>query len=326
MLISRTCSALVMCLVVSLISLAAPANASDCETVTLPNGTTIIDCSNSGGGGSGGGNGGGGNGGEGGGDSTTCTYRGQEVPCSTDDGVWTGQCYAKAMDPQPPESSPWWDGNEDGVIVECTPPAICSSLGGGLGGCAPQIYWAAGPPEATGPSPRELADRAVAQMQLTMGEIGSTPPSTEVKADSMGVVGLPLWLWVANPAPNTTGPITESASGGAITVTATAELDRIEWTYTNRQTGAVVHTLTCSGNNASGTPWTASTRGDGKRPSPTCGIPGNQNSAAGRYTLTGTAHWVVEWNGGGQSGTITVPAQSNSVPVDIGELQVLLTD
>jgi hypothetical protein len=262
----------------------------------------------------------------GGGEKPKCTFDGQTIPCTSDLGTWVGSmgCYAQPMSPQPPKSSPRWEGNDDGVILECRAPQC---TGGPLapGVCpAPDIYWAAGAPSA-GPSPRQVADSAVARMQLTMGEIGSTPPSTEVRTDSMGLVGVPMWLWVANPAENTTGPITRSASGGGLTVTATATLDRIDWALTDRDTGAVRRTMTCADENAGGTPWSDERDGDGSVPSPTCGFPAALNDRAGYYTLTGTAHWVVEWAGGGQTGTITVPPQERSVPIDIGESQVLIT-
>lgn len=262
------------------------------------------------------------------GEKTECKYNGKVIPCSSDRGTWNASmgCYAQAMSPQPPKDNPWWEGNEDGVIIECYPPGPCSGMAGATDWCMPQIYWAPGPPEAAGPSPRELADRAVASMRLSMGEIGSTPPSTEVKADSMGIIGLPIWLWVADPAPNTTGPITRSAGGGGLTVTATATLDSIEWTLADRSTGAVHRQVLCAGDNAPGTPWSESTGGDGKVPSPTCGITGPMNDQVGYFNLTGTAHWTVEWAGGGQTGTIEVPPQERTVPIEIAELQVQLTE
>ncbi|WP_125775603.1 hypothetical protein [Antribacter gilvus] len=159
-------------------------------------------------------------------------------------------------------------------------------------------------------------------MQLTMGEMGSTPPSTSTKPGAMGVIGLPMWLWVANPADNTVGPITRTAADGGLSVTATGTLDRITWTLTDRDSGIARATVTCRGANAAGTPY------DGRNnasPSPTCGIPGNLNQHPGNFTLSATAYWTVEWRGGGQRGSINVPPQTNSTPVTIGELQVLLS-
>jgi hypothetical protein len=159
-------------------------------------------------------------------------------------------------------------------------------------------------------------------MNLTTGQIGSTPPASSSNPSSVGAVGLPIWLWVANRAENTTGPITRSASGGALTVTATGTLDRVEWTLT-RPNGSTVGAITCSGANAPGTPY------DGRNsaePSPTCGFGADLNNSPGNLTLTGTAHWSVEWRGGSQEGDIDFTAPGNSTQIRIGELQMLVQD
>lgn len=160
-------------------------------------------------------------------------------------------------------------------------------------------------------------------MRLTMGDIGSTPPTTATKPAAMGVIGLPMWLWVANRAENTTGPITRTAADGGLSVSATGTLDRITWTLTEADTGIARATVTCRGENAAGTPYDGR---DNASPSPTCGIPANLNLYSGEFTLTATAYWTVAWQGAGQTGSINVPPQTNSVPVTIGELQVLLSN
>jgi hypothetical protein len=119
------------------------------------------------------------------------------------------------------------------------------------------------------------------------------------------------------------GPITsEPATDGALSVTATATLDRVEWTLADAS-GAIVGSITCSGANAPGTPY------DGRNsaePSPTCGFGADLNNSPGNLTLTSTAHWSVEWQGGGESGHIDFTAESNSTQISIGELQMLVQD
>ncbi|GAA2244899.1 hypothetical protein GCM10010413_55410 [Promicromonospora sukumoe] len=158
-------------------------------------------------------------------------------------------------------------------------------------------------------------------MNLSMGQIGSTPPASNADQSSVGTIGLPIWLWIANRAENTIGPITRSAGGGGLNVTATGTLDRVEWTLTSAN-GSTVGAISCDGANAPGTPY------DGRNsaePSPTCGFGADLNSSPGNLTLTGTAYWVVEWqSSGGQSGQIPFTAQPNSSQVRIGELQALL--
>jgi hypothetical protein len=159
-------------------------------------------------------------------------------------------------------------------------------------------------------------------MNLTMGQIGSTPPASTSDPNAVGAIGLPIWLWIADRADNTVGPITRTARDVGLLVSATGTLDRVEWTLSSAS-GATVGAITCGGVNAPGTPY------DGRNsaePSPTCGFGADMNSSPGTLTLTGTAYWVVEWQGGGQSGQIDVPAQSASTQIRIGELQALVQD
>jgi hypothetical protein len=159
-------------------------------------------------------------------------------------------------------------------------------------------------------------------MNLTTGQIGSTPPASSGNPNVVGAVGLPIWLWIASDAENAVGPIERRASGGALTVTATGTLDRVEWTLTGAN-GATVGEITCSGANAPGTPY------DGRNtaePSPTCGFGADLNNSPGNLTLTSTAYWSVEWQGGTQAGHIDFTAPGNSTQIRIGELQMLVQD
>lgn len=295
--------------------------ADECVPVTLPDGV-VIPCEGSGGGGDNGG------GDEeenpGGGVPQTCDYLGAEIPCSSQFGSWDGDCYVRAAVPQPPNGSGAWEGHDDGYILECT-PYPCAQAGGDLTACeGHSFYWSPDAPAPVGPSAEELARQAVASMQLTMGEIGSTPPSSNGAPSSVGAIGLPIWLWIANPADNTTGPITSTPQPGVgLSVTATGTLDRVEWTLTT-ENGATVGAISCDGPNAAGTPY------DGRNsaePSPTCGFGADLNSSPGNLTLTGTSHWIVEWQStNGESGQILFTSPPRSTQIRIGELQVLVQD
>lgn len=171
-------------------------------------------------------------------------------------------------------------------------------------------YWAAGPTV----SPRTLAERAVAAMDLrapAVGMTGGDPP------DHMMIVGVPAWMWAADPGESTTGPVTRSAADGGISVTATGVLDKTVWDMGD---GVKV---TCSGAKAAGTPFE---QRYGGQPSPTCGYT-YQRTSAGKpdnaFTVTVTAHWTVTWSGGGESGVITRQV-SRSIPKKVGEIQALL--
>ncbi|MFE5292896.1 hypothetical protein ACFQ8T_12015 [Isoptericola sp. NPDC056618] len=259
-----------------------------------------------------------------------CRYSGKVIPCVTSLGVYNGSCYIKLANPQPPKDAGIWNGKDEGYIVQCTPPRDeCIE---GMDDATEFMYLCAGgqqyspdlPPTDMGPTPEELAERAYARMQLTMGEIGSTPPTTEVDGNAIGIVGMPIWLWVSNPAANTTGPIRESETDGGLTVTVDGTLDRIVWTLTDDDTGEVYATTTCAGSRAPYTEWSEAASGGDARPSPTCGFDGAENRRSGNITVTGTAYWTAEWEGGGLDGTIDVPAQTRESTLAIGEAQVLV--
>jgi hypothetical protein len=42
------------------------------------------------------------------------------------------------------------------------------------------------------------------------------------------------------------------------------------------------------------------------------------------YTVTATSYWGIEWSGAGQAGSVEMDL-SRSVPIRIGEMQVLVT-
>ena len=316
----RVVPAVVGAVVLALTLLGPPAAADViCDPIVNPDGTVINPCEDDGGGGGPGGGGDDGNDGGGGGPQK-CDYLGEEIPCASSYGTWNGGCYVRAASPQPSKDEPLWRGNDEGYILECT-PYECAQAGGDLTNCAGHgYYWSPDAPAPVGPSAEELARRAVTQMQLSTGQVGSTPPSSANSPGSVGAIGLPIWLWIANRAENTTGPITRTAADGGLSVSARGTLERVEWTLTDAN-GATRGSITCTGANAAGTPYDGR---DSAEPSPTCGFGPDLNSTPGTLTLTGAAHWTVEWQGGGQNGQINVSPPGSSTQVRIGELQVLV--
>lgn len=309
---------LVLITVLAVLIPASSAVADECTPTTLPDGV-VIPCVEDGGGDDGGEDDGGDDGGP-----QTCERFGQEVPCSTEYGAWNGRCYVRNANPQPPAGDPAWEGHipGDGIVLECTTPA-CAEAGGNLENCpGHSYYWSATPAAPVGPTAEQLAQEAVATLGLSTGRPGSTPPSSNGASSSVGAIGLPIWLWIANPAPNTTGPIESLPREGiGFSVTARGTLDRVEWTLTT-ENGATVGAISCDGPNAAGTPY------DGRNsaePSPTCGFGADLNNSAGTLTLTGTSHWVVEWQStNGESGQILFAADPESTQIQIGELQAIV--
>jgi len=149
-----------------------------------------------------------------------------------------------------------------------------------------------------------LAQQAIALMGLRAITIGIVP---EPRAGSVGIIGMPTWMWAQNPSQSTWGPVTKSASAAGSTVTATAKVDRVVWAMGDGSTVA------CTG------PGTAYLDSFGKEPSPSCG---HTYTRQGAYTVRATSYWTVLWAGAGQSGTIPLTF-TQTTNITMGEAQVL---
>ena len=230
------------------------------------------------------------------------------VPCESDSGYWSNtlNCYVRLMDPQPSAGDPAWQGHEpaDGAVYLCYQPQTEIVL----------YLWSFNPPDraGTGPTPRVVAQQAIATMDLKAVRIGIAPKPDE---DSIGIVGMPVWMWASEPDATTVGPVTASASAGGITVTATASLLKVTWSMGD---GAKVVCTTA------GTPYMPEF---GKQSSPDCGHTYQKSSADqedDRFSVTATSSWVVSWSGAGQTGTIRLNGLTRTARVAVGEAQVLV--
>ena len=226
---------------------------------------------------------------------------GVAIPCQDGNSWWSNDlsCYIALANPQPPQSDPVWAGHTNGAIYTCYSPLI-------VAGTPMYSLWSATSPAgpAAPPDPRVLAQQAIALMQLRAINIGIVP---EPRAGSVGIIGMPTWMWAQNPSLNTWGPVTKSASAGAFTVTATARVDRVVWAMGDGSTVA------CTG---SGTAYQDSF---GKESSPTCGY---LYTRQGTYTVRATSYWTVQWAGVGHSGTIPMDF-TQTTNITMGEAQVL---
>ncbi|MDU1203731.1 MAG: hypothetical protein E7A06_12395 [Clostridiales bacterium] len=160
-------------------------------------------------------------------------------------------------------------------------------------------------------NPETLAQEAVSDMGLQAPEISSTPNNP----NTLGAVGLPVWYWVENPGPTTTGPNTTTAAVGSVSVTATAKFKGL-----TIDTGDG-NTITCSG---PGTPYP----GTGIEESPDCGhiyTEMSDDQPGQVYTVNTTAKWEVTWTSNtGASGTIPVNL-TTSKEIRIGSYQTVVT-
>ncbi len=230
------------------------------------------------------------------------------VPCNKDGGYWSNSynCYISLLEPQPPAGDPAWQGHDpsDGGVYQCYQPQTDLLI----------WMWSANPPpnSGTGPTPREVAQLAIADMQLTAINIGIAPKAGD---GSVGIVGMPVWMWAANPNVHTWGPSTASASAGGVTVTATARVLKVTWDMGDG------NKVVCT---KPGTPYKAAY---GKKKSPDCGHVYTTSSASepgDTYTVTATSDWVIEWEGAGQTGTIRLNGLVREAQIAIGEAQVLV--
>jgi hypothetical protein len=154
---------------------------------------------------------------------------GHTVPCQSEYGYWSNayDCYISRMEPPPPANDPVWQGHEpgDGAIYNCYQPDSDLLI----------PIWAGSPPERPGQqiTPLEVAQIAIEQMNMSAVGVGLAPTPVESNPKSIGVIGLPVWMWVDDPTSATYAtsddPLSASASAGGITVTANAYVERVEW-------------------------------------------------------------------------------------------------
>lgn len=174
-----------------------------------------------------------------------------------------------------------------------------------------RIFWSATPPDGSEavtrlPNARTLADQAIALMKLRAPKLGIAPKDAP---GSVGLVGLPVWMWVEDAGKHTMGPVTASASSGGHTVTANAKVTKLTWDMDDGTT------VTCTGK---GTKYDTSF---GVTESPDCG---HMYDAMGEYDVSVTATWSIAWSGLGQSGTIPMELE-RSTTIRIGEAQAVVT-
>ncbi|GGM67039.1 hypothetical protein GCM10011608_60430 [Micromonospora sonchi] len=245
--------------------------------------------------------------GEGGG-SQECTSEGVAVPCwqagwghlNPADG-----CYYILESPQPAAGDPAWEGREPGEGSVYRQRCYGDPIGA--------LVWRADPPPGTpgSLSPAQLATRAISELPMRGARIGISPDP-----DGAGLVGLPVWMWTA-VTPQTWGPITATASVPGMSVTARGQATRIRWDMGNGQS------VVCDN---PGTPY--SKEEDGASASPMCGFDGyalpSRTQPGGRYTITATTTWDIDWwvAGGGVTGSETVTRESTT-SIRIDELQVV---
>ena len=217
------------------------------------------------------------------------------IPCILNGAAWAPAwgCYAGASGQVP-------DAAHQGMTAyQCK----FNVAGGALASGLVPIYWLASAPAIVDPA--VLASQALAAMRLGPIRIGMVPDESP---GSMGIVGVPVWLWVDAPDARTFGPATSSASAGGVTVTATARVSKVVWSMGDGKA------VTCT---SAGSVFRS---GDGGKRSPDCGY---TYTKQGTYTIRATSMWAITWSATtGVTGSMALSFTSTRVLV-VGEIQVV---
>lgn len=159
------------------------------------------------------------------------------------------------------------------------------------------------------PDPEVLARRVVAEMRLQPVRIGSVPKILDLEPEGMGYVGMPVWLWVDNVGPQTSGPQTRTIAENGWSVTATATMKRVVWDMGDSTK------VTC------GLGVVFDPRLDQVlQGSPSCD---HRYEKQAIYDVKATSQWEVTWSGVGQSGVIPLE-MTTSGKFRIGEIQTVI--
>ncbi|SHJ61936.1 hypothetical protein SAMN02745244_02899 [Tessaracoccus bendigoensis DSM 12906] len=230
-----------------------------------------------------------------------CAYQGREIQCETALGSWSSYAgaWCRLLPVQPPPEDAVWVGHSGGAVYSCTRAGF-DGLPDPWGAA---LRWLPSAPEA--PDPEELARRLLAGIDFESPELGIHPRGDTL--ERMSLVGWNMWLWAAPTSELQWGPVTDSTSEGGVSVTLTATVSQMVWEMGNGDS------VTCG----RGTKWTLSATSGRNVKSPNCGYVYAED---GRYTVTGTSYWDVDWSGGGQSGRLPFTL-SRDVEVIVGELQ-----
>lgn len=202
---------------------------------------------------------------------------------------------------------------------------LLAAAGGGECGPISPAAPGGGPAAAPAPPPidwlavaRGIASDAAATIGIEAIDIGIVPEDIEGR---VGLVGMPVWMWVENPSPETIGPMQRVVTSGPVVVTLNATMLAVGWDM-----GDGGHQL-CPGALAPFTPYTDVA---GDSPSPTCGYRYSRSSLrqpGEKFEVTATSTWQVTWTAttpAGATGGVIPMARSSSTSIKVGENQVLV--
>jgi hypothetical protein len=251
---------------------------------------------------------------------SACVFEGQVVPCRTANGFFDAKsgCYLTQID-VPFLMGPYPDYPPGTKFYKCW--TILGVVDGKPQGIERALSEVREPGETRTIDPRVAAQQVVKTMNFVAPQLRVSPYVQS--ADRVGIVNVPIWMWVTDPGPTTTGPQTKTAALGGVSITATGTVDRIEWSM------GAGDTVTCQGAGTAFTREMAAGKSLKDMPSsPTCGYKYTKASRcekSGAYNVTATAYWTVHWTGGGMQGDIPLDF-SRSIPLRITDLRPVLVD
>lgn len=210
---------------------------------------------------------------------------------------------------------PWTQWSNEGVPYICNPADCVRHL------------TPSSPPQAV-VDPFTVAQELVTGMQIRRIDIGIVPEPADTPGGRTGLIGMPVWLWDETLPPDsehTRGPITRTATTGALTVNATAVNTAIVW---NLGDGGIP--VVCPMPAVNNMPYQDVFLD--LPPITMCGrvAPGwaktSIDEPGGVFQVTATSLWVVTWSAVGPQGVVggTFPLlPTASTTVRVGEMQVL---
>ncbi len=253
---------------------------------------------------------------------SACVFEGQVVPCRTADGFFDAAsgCYLTQRDYVSTLANPPKGGYPPGTkFYRCW--VILGVVDGKPEGIERFESVIREPGETRTIDPRVAAQQVVKTMNFVAPQLRVSPYVQS--ADRVGIVNVPIWMWVTDPGPTTTGPQAKTAALGGVSITATGTVDRIEWAM------GAGDTVTCKGAGTAFTREMAAGKSLKDMPSsPTCGYKyakASRCEKSGAYSVTATAYWTVHWTGGGMQGDIPLDF-SRSIPLQITDLRPVLVD
>lgn len=210
--------------------------------------------------------------------------------------------------PQPGSSDAVHSGQKGAWYDMTCPDAINSN---GIATTQTTQVWLTNPPvpSAAAPLPATLAARARSSLALPKPAIAASPAVGRPQ-----LVGVPTWTWLSSSAWKS---VSATASVPGESVTATATPVSVTWDFGDGASSV------CTG---PGSAFAAGT--NPMQPSPTCGHTyrtASGSAPGGKFQLTATITWRIDWTGAGQAGTLNDLTTTSAIAVTVEQDQALVT-